>query len=350
MGLPRDRLHARGAAIYRLTMRVRVEAPSSPYPQEKLHAGVERLRAAGIEVDASRAELRGRHAYLNGTDDERRRSLEDALHSEADVVWLARGGYGLTRIVRNLQIPARSPILMGFSDATALFGHLSGSGARCVHGPVMTSLAAEPEETFRHALDVLGRRARGRSLQVHQDEDFEVEGWLFAANLCVLAHLAGTPSSPNLDGAVVVLEEVGERPYRIDRALTQIKESGMLAGARAVVVGHLTACEEPAPPVPSSGPSSGAASGPSSGPPSDPSSGPPSNPPSDPPSDPATKRFSARAPAPTPLEVFRESIRSLRLPFAHGLQVGHEAPNFALPLGVPVRLSGGALTLLGDLP
>lgn len=326
MGLPRDRLHARGAAIYRLTMRVRVEAPSSPYPQEKLHAGVERLRAAGIEVDDSRAQLRGQHAYLNGTDDERRRSLEDALHSDADVVWLARGGYGLTRIVRKVQIPARGPILMGFSDATALFGHLSGSGARCVHGPVMTSLAAEPEETFRHALDVLGRRARGRSLRVHQDEDFEVEGWLFAGNLCVLAHLAGTPSSPNLDGAVVVLEEVGERPYRIDRALTQLKESGMLEGARAVVVGHLTSCEEPGPPVPSSGPSSGPSAVPSA------------------------KRFSARDPAPTPLEVFRESIRALRLPFAHGLQVGHEAPNFALPLGVPVRLSGGALTLLEDLP
>src|SRR4051794_16687190 len=99
-------------------MRVRIEAPSSPFAVDKLMAGVARMRAAGLEVDEVPALPRGRHAYLNGDDDERRRSLEQALHSNVDVVWLARGGYGLTRIVDRLELPARAPIVVGFSDAT----------------------------------------------------------------------------------------------------------------------------------------------------------------------------------------------------------------------------------------
>lgn len=296
-------------------MRVRIEAPSSPFPVDKLRAGVERLRAAGVIVDAPEvpadmdALLRGRHAYLNGDDDERRRSLEAAFHSDVDVVWLARGGYGLTRIVGRLQVPPRTPTVIGFSDATALFAHLAGGNTRCVHGPLITSLAGEPEETFRHALAVLERRARGHSFPVVTG-DVDAEGWLFAGNLCVLAHLAGTPSAPNLEGAILVLEEVGERPYRIDRDLTQLKESGMLAGVRAVVVGHLTGCDEPA----------SSAAGPS-----------------------------ARDRAPAPLEVFRERVASMHIPFAHGLAVGHEPPNWALPLGARARLADGTLTLLEDL-
>jgi muramoyltetrapeptide carboxypeptidase len=292
-------------------MRVRVEAPSSPFPADKLAAGVERLRAAGVDVDDPSGVLRGRHAYLNGDDDLRRRSLEEALHSDVDVVWLARGGYGLTRIVSRLSLPSKGPIVIGFSDASALFAQAAGTGLRCVHGPLVTSLAGEPEHTFRHALDVLERRAKNASFDVTvEPPDVDVDGWLFAANLCVLAHLAGTPSSPNLDGAILVLEEVGERPYRIDRALTQLKESGALAGVRAIVVGHLTGCEEPGAPSPQS----------------------------------------TRDAPPRALDVFRERVASMHIPFAHGLQVGHEPPNVALPLGVRARVGGGKLTLLEDLP
>lgn len=293
-------------------MRVRIEAPSSPFPMDKLRAGVERLRAAGWIVDDETSLLRGRHAYLNGDDDERRRSLEAALRADVDVVWLARGGYGLTRIVGRLEAPPRGPVVVGFSDATALFAHLAGTSSRCVHGPLITSLAAEPEESFRHALDVIARKVKGRSLPVVSEGEVDVDGWLFAGNLCVLAHLAGTASAPNLEGAILVLEEVGERPYRIDRDLTQLKESGMLAGVRAVVVGHLTGCEEPAP--------AGNAAPPT------------------------------RDPALAALDVFRERVASMHIPLAHGLPVGHEPPNWALPLGARARIADGRLTLLEDLP
>lgn len=289
-------------------MRIRIEAPSSPFSVEKLAAGVARLRAAACVVDdeqALRAVLAGRHAYLTTDDDERRRSLEDALRSDVDVVWLARGGYGLTRIISRLDVPARAPIIIGFSDATALFA--ARPELRCVHGPLATTIATEPIATFEHCLAVLQRRAQGASFEVNGDSA-DVDGWLFAGNLCVLAALCGTPAMPSLAGAIVVLEEVGERPYRIDRMLTQLKDSGALAGVRAVIVGQLTGCEEP-----------------------------------------TSASSSRRDPPPAALDVFRERIRALGVPMFSGLAVGHEAPNIALPLGARAKVAGGKLTLLEDL-
>ena len=246
---------------------------------------------------------------MNGDDDERRRSLEQALHADVDVVWLARGGYGLTRFVSRLEPPrGKAPIVCGFSDATALFAQLQGTGVRCVHGPLATTIADEPDDSFAWCLDTLARRVKGRSLPVKASEDTDVEGWVFAANLCVLAHLVGTPSLPSLEGALLVLAEIGERPYSIERMLTQLKESGALSGVRAVVTGHLTSCVEPSPPT------------------------------------------GTRDPVATALEVVRERLRSIEIPVAHGIEVGHEHPNRALPLGVRARLTKDKLELLEDLP
>jgi muramoyltetrapeptide carboxypeptidase len=281
-------------------MRVRIEAPSSPFSDDRLSAGVERLVQLGHEVDATHAGPRGRHAYLNGDDDERARSLSEALSSDADVVWLVRGGYGLTRIVNDLSLPtpsARTPALIGFSDATALLCHLHARGfSRLIHGPLVTTLPHEPHESVGHLTDILAGRARSIGGLRSLTGPVDVEGALVAANLCVLAHLVGTRSLPSLDGAVLVIEEIGERPYRIDRMLTQLLSSGALAGVRAVVCGDFLQCEEP--------PQSG-----------------------------------VRDPAPAPLEVVRERLGA-RMPVVVGAPVGHRAPNFAIPFGVRARVVG----------
>ncbi|OGQ13361.1 MAG: hypothetical protein A2138_12950 [Deltaproteobacteria bacterium RBG_16_71_12] len=294
-------------------MRVRIEAPSSPPPVDKLVAGAARLRAAGLDVDDTGSVVRGRHAYLNGADEERAASLVDALRADVDVVWLARGGYGLTRILPGIdRARGNTPTLIGFSDATALFAHLWGSGVPCVHGPLATTIAAEPDDSFAHCLSVLHRRACGAAFALDAGAPVDVEGRLFAGNLCVLCALVGTASLPTLDGAIVVLEEVGERPYRVDRMLTQLIGSGALRGVRAVVAGHLTDCVE------------------------------------------QNGGGGARDPAPSAHAVFAERLAHAGIPFASGLAAGHQAPNRALPLGVRVRVhvgeGAGTLTLLEDLP
>ena len=282
-------------------MRIRVEAPSSPFSPQKLQAGLARLRGAGFHVDDRAAVVRCGHAYLNGDDDARRRSLEEALTADVDIVWLARGGYGLTRIVDQLKLPARPPRVVGFSDATALFGRLARGGFadRVVHGPLATTLADEPAESFADLLAVLhGRATKVTGLSaIHPLDEVDISAPVFCGNLCVLTHLIGTGSMPDLQGAILVVEEVGERPYRIDRMATHLIQSGAVAGLAAVVIGHLTGCSEP------------------------------NNPPG----------------APTPVDVLRERFGTLGVPVFYGAPVGHEAPNFPVPLR-PARLRarGGA--------
>lgn len=268
-------------------------APSSPYPHDKLSAGIERLSAAGFSVELPPRLLRRTHAYLNGTDDERFNELEAALHSDVDAIWLARGGYGLGRIIDRLIVPEGTlPTVVGFSDATVLLSRLLLDGVPSVHGPLATSVGGEPDDSFAHLQMLLAQRTPppliGRAVRPLSST---ISGWLYPANLCVLSHLVGTPALPSLTGAILVLEEVGERPYRIDRMLTQLHSAGVLDGVAGICVGHLTGCTEPA---------------------------------------------GSAVAAPTPLEVFAE--RSQGIPLVAGFPVGHQAPNFALPVGGNARL------------
>ncbi len=298
-------------------MRIRIVGPSSPFRPEALARGTAVMRAAGHEVVGDDAALVGGHAYLNGSDDERIAALEAALHSDCDVVWLSRGGYGLTRIVDRLRIPPRIPVVVGFSDATALFGRLSREGheGRCVHGPLATTLGGEGADSVARAFAVIGAAAGDAivapalpPLRPVCASASAAEGPLWAGNLVVLAALVGTPSMPSLSGHIVVIEEVGERPYRLDRLLTQLLMAGAFVGVTGLVVGHLTGCDEPTSTV-----------------------------------SPATG-----AKAPSGLEVIVERLRPLGIPVAAGLPCGHEAPNWALPLGAPHRLSlDGDVATLG---
>jgi muramoyltetrapeptide carboxypeptidase len=296
---------------------VRIVAASSPFPLEKQDAGVARLESAGFVVE--RASLAGSHAYLNGSDEERAAALTQALTSDADVVWLARGGYGLTRILSRIALPTGpAPIVVGFSDATALLAHLLVVGVCGVHGPLATTVANESPESFDHLRAVLERRAAGRSIGPLTRRDVrggvDVTGWLFAANLTVLAALVGTASLPSLAGAILVVEDIGERPYRLDRVLTQLIETGALQGIRAIVVGYMSGCDEPA---------NGGARG-------------------------------TRDAAPSPVDVVVERARALGVPVVSGAQVGHESPNFAIPIGASAELAGPIddirLTIVEDLP
>lgn len=312
-------------------MKIRITGPSSPFVPEALQRGVELLRARGHDVDDTDA-LRGSHAFLNGEDDARRTALEAALASDVDVVWLARGGYGLTRIVDDLALPDRLPVVVGFSDGTALFARLARAGAldRCVHGPLATTIANEPVDSLERALAMIGRRASVVTstappplppLRTLTGGDGVVEGPLWAGNLVVLAALCGTPALPSLAGHIVVVEEVGERPYRLDRVLTQLLHSGALAGVAAVVVGHLTDCDEP---VAANMSSSSSSSSSSSRP--------------------------RRDAAPRGIDVVVERLGRLGVPIVAGLPCGHEPPNLALPLGGRARLviAGDTATLVAD--
>ena len=287
----------------RRARRVRIVAPSSPFSPERLAAGVDVLNEHGFVVDDIREILRSGHDYLNGDDAHRAQTLEAALGSGADLLWVARGGYGLTRILDRLSLDGatRPPLMIGFSDDTALHAWLYARGIASIHGPLATTLADEPPESLAHLfalIDGHGRRLCD-ACTLLTGPPARVEGPALGGNLCVLTALCGTPHFPALDGAVLFLEEVGERPYRIDRMLTQLLSAGQLQRVAGVVVGQLKGC------------------------------------------DPA-----AQAGLPHevtgPLDVFGERLASLGVPVVAGAPFGHGTPNLAFVHGGRVALDARA--------
>ena len=199
-----------------------------------------------------------RHGYLAGTDDERLADLNGALNDPTiDAIWCIRGGYGSTRILERVDFAAlarRPRALIGFSDITALLlGALAQANVVAFHGPV--ARASMPAFTRRHFELVLGRAApAGRLGRLPGPADVLVpredrvvtliggvaEGPLVGGNLTLLQCLVGTPFLPDLKGAILFLEDVGEDLYRVDRVLAHLRTIGVLGRLAGVAVGRFT--------------------------------------------------------------------------------------------------------------
>ena len=199
-----------------------------------------------------------RHGYLAGTDEERLADLNGALNDPTiDAIWCIRGGYGSTRILDRVDFDAlarRPRPLIGFSDITALLlGALARANVVAFHGPV--ARAGMPGFTRRHFDLVLGRAAApGRLGRIPEPDNVLIprqdrivtlcggvaEGPLVGGNLTLLQCLLGTSYLPNLDGAILFLEDVGEDLYRVDRMLAHLRTIGVLGRLAGVAVGRFT--------------------------------------------------------------------------------------------------------------
>jgi len=225
---------------------VRVVAPSSPFDRERLAAGVRVLADMGL-VPAVSERVYQAEGFLAGPDALRERELVDAMTGDpSDAVIPARGGYGATRILSRIarHLDAFRPkLFQGFSDITALHllmvqdgGLVTFHGANVVGLPRLDAasiartraglmgLDREATLTYAGLAPVVGGQARGR---------------LVAGNLTMLACLCGTPFAARLDGAILVVEEVGEAPYRVDRMLTQLSQQPDAGGIAGLAFGEL---------------------------------------------------------------------------------------------------------------
>lgn len=229
--------------------RVAVVAPGGAVDEARLEAGLGLLRAWGLEPVPG-PHLRARHRWLAGPAEAREADLAWALSTpEVEAVWFARGGSGTGDLLAGIpwsRLDAR-PVI-GFSDATALFTALAGRGRRAVHGPVVQSLATADPET-REALRALLFEGTAPALpgRLLVGPARTVSGPLLGGNLTVLASLAGTPWALRAAGALLLLEDVDEAPYRLERALGQLLAAGGLQGVRGVGIGQLLRCgDDPA--------------------------------------------------------------------------------------------------------
>lgn len=230
---------------------VAVVSPCGPVlDQALLDAGIGVLGSWGLDVVEGR-HCRAEVGHVAGSDAQRVEDLNAAIADPAvRGLWVTRGGYGLTRIVDRIDwgaLAADPKPIVGFSDVTAL--HVAAwrrVRVVTVHGHFVGRLSVQPE-AIRDRLRqvVFGESAPGVLMGTPLAPGRVGPVPLVGGNLTVLAALAGTPDQLRVPGCVVLLEEVSEAPYRVDRALTQLLASGSLAGVAGIAVGTPVACDPP---------------------------------------------------------------------------------------------------------
>lgn len=210
---------------------------------ERIALALENVRSLGLEPVLG-AHARAAIGYLAGTDDERANDLNAALHDPSiRAVFALRGGYGTMRILDRVDYAqmARDPkALLGYSDLTTL---LNAFNARSNVVTYHAQVAASPWSTL------VRERIASALFREEYDECDDSEavvegsavGTLRGGNLALIAALCGTPYAIDFTDAIVLLEDVGEARYRIDRLLTQVQLAGAFYGAAAFAIGDIPA-------------------------------------------------------------------------------------------------------------
>jgi muramoyltetrapeptide carboxypeptidase len=283
--------------------RVALISPAGPLRgPDELEGAIASARALGWEPVASAHALE-RTGYLAGDDAMRAGAFNDAITDDAiDGIWCLRGGYGAMRILPALDYEAlarRPKAIIGYSDITAIHAAITvRSSVVGYHGP-----------TARGTLSDFSRASLVRAVVTHDDpcgvaaeartmRPGRVRGRLVGGNLALLAALAGTPFAPDYAGAILVLEDVGEATYRIDRMLRQLELSGALERVAGIVFGQFTEGTEP--------------------------------------DDPGSRAIEA---------VLRETADIACVPAIIGAPIGHIDEQWTLPLGAMAELDADARTL-----
>jgi muramoyltetrapeptide carboxypeptidase len=280
-----------------------VVAPAGPVKPDALERGTALLRGWGFEVRLGEHAL-ARRRYCAGTPQERARDLETMMRDAGvAAVICARGGYGTARVLPLLdpEVFRRHPKLVcGYSDVSPLLGYLvERCGVVALHGPMVASDLAKgvSDRTAARLCALLAAPASHWSEPVSETLTGGVAvGPLVGGCLSSLVALLGTPYAIETAGAVLFLEDVAERPYRLDRMLTQLRLAGKLDSVAAVILGSFAHCD-------------GAEDG------------------------------------DVAAEVFREFFAGVPYPVVAGFPAGHLSENLPLTLGLPVQVDAERLTV-----
>jgi muramoyltetrapeptide carboxypeptidase len=286
--------------------RVALVAPAGPLKlPTDLDRAINNVRTLGWEPVVG-AHASSRNAYFAGSDGDRLADLNAALRAnDIDGIWCLRGGYGAMRLLEGVDYDAlrrRPKAVIGYSDITALHCAIARHcDLASIHGPTArTKLTPFSERSLRAAAtrtgDTCGEAAGARTLVRGR-----ARGRLVGGNLALLSALHGTPFKPDYDGAILVLEDVNEAPYRIERMLLQLRLSGDLARCNGIAFGAFT--------------NTGETENPTLG---------------------GTRSLSA---------VLEEAAQAVGVPAVCGIPVGHISDQWSLPLGSEAELDADAKRL-----
>jgi muramoyltetrapeptide carboxypeptidase len=284
---------------------VGVVATSATVEPAYLERGVGALTAMGYRVKVSDRAL-DRDGIFAGTDHDRARELNAFFADPAvDAIFAARGGYGCGRLLPLIDFAAisRAPkIFLGFSDATFLLNALvecAGTGA--FHGPMVAMDFANG--LTRKSLDHLARLLSGESREIEIEAREVVrpgvgEGELVGGCLSVVVAMLGTPFAPRFDGRILFLEDTGEKAYRVDRMLVQLRQAGVFDRVAGIVFGAIRPLE-------------------------------------------GSEQERARIAG-----FVADQTAGLRCPVLFGIEAGHGTENLTLPFGVRARLDSNRRRLI----
>jgi muramoyltetrapeptide carboxypeptidase len=285
---------------------VRVVAPSGPIPPDDFAQGAAVL-SARYQLRYDPVSLFRATGFTAGPDQVRLAELRAALRdADARAVIMGRGGYGLLRILAAIDpdLLRREQPNPSWDSPTEpccwrrrrgrAWPRFTGRWSRS------SGASASPRITTRSSRHWNNRMRGGLLLGTGGAGQGRAQGPLLGGNLEVFSRMLGTPYLPDLRGAILFFEDVGERPYRLDRLLTQLELAGVFQAAAGLVTGEFLDCDEPA---------------------------------------------SSKLASPTASEVLRERLGRLHIPVVLGAPIGHGRRNRALPYGTRVELDADAGTL-----
>ncbi|MBV9986719.1 MAG: LD-carboxypeptidase [Chitinophagaceae bacterium] len=224
-----------------------IVCPAGYMPLENASTCIDVLQQWGYKVLVGKT-LGNQFHYFSGTDEERLADLQSMLDNpEVKAILCGRGGYGLSRIIDDLDFKwfRKDPKwVIGFSDITVLHAHLFHRyNIASLHAPMAAAFndgnyANEYVQSLRKALQ--GAAGNYSNVPHPLDRPGKAEGKIVGGNLSLVAHLAGTRSAFKTKDRILVLEDVGEYLYNVDRMLIQLKRSGMLDSLAGLVIGGFT--------------------------------------------------------------------------------------------------------------
>lgn len=282
--------------------------PGSYAPTEAVEKAIKNIKALGLNVKPGK-HLKAKRGYNAGTDQQRLEDLHN-MFSDPSVkaIWCVRGGYGCTRLLPILDfdlIKNNPKILVGYSDITALSNAIfQQTGLVSFHGPLGSSDMGAYDQAHIKAILFEGASNHTIQLSAHPNpknrknyggfpiKKGKAQGILAGGNLTVLTAMAGTPYALQTENTLLFLEDIGEKPYRIDRMLTQLRQSTNTKEWKGVILGIFNDCE----------------------------------------ADPEDESLSLK-------ETLMDRFKSINAPVQYGYPIGHIKSQCMLPIGIHAELN-----------